>query len=166
MKIGAWTHLAALGITALVALGGFNAAYAITNGQPDGDAHPYVGIVVTYDDQGNVAFMASGVLLSPTVFLTAAHVIYMGGDDPTKVRIFVDEEPSLVPADGIEVSEFYTHPGFRLGYHGQAQPGWLARTFRRPAQPEPKPRRCEWESDKAGGRVRRRLENRRYELSG
>ena len=52
-------------------------ASAITNGQPDGDAHPYVGLLV-FDvyipDVGNVpAWRCSGSLIAPDVVLTAAH---------------------------------------------------------------------------------------------
>lgn len=56
-------------------------AYAITNGRPDGNAHPYVGLAVfdawVLDEEGNPviapAWRCSGTLLSPTVFLTAGH---------------------------------------------------------------------------------------------
>jgi len=47
-------------------------AFAITNGQPDGDAHPYVGLVV-FDDEEGPAWRCSASLLSPTVLLTAGH---------------------------------------------------------------------------------------------
>lgn len=42
-------------------------AGAIVNGSFDGDAHPYVGIAVAKDD------FCSGVLVSPTLFITAGH---------------------------------------------------------------------------------------------
>lgn len=49
-------------------------AGAITNGGPDGNAHPFVGGLlapVAYSDGTWIA--CSGTLISPTVFLTAAH---------------------------------------------------------------------------------------------
>ncbi len=46
---------------------------AITNGQPDGNAHPYVGLMVAIDKDGVPQWRCSGSLLSPTVFLTACH---------------------------------------------------------------------------------------------
>ena len=46
---------------------------AITNGQPDGNAHPYVGLMVAIDEDGVPQWRCSGSLLSPTVFLTAGH---------------------------------------------------------------------------------------------
>src|SRR5262249_36359142 len=48
--------------------------HAITNGQLDGTAHPYVGIFLTAD----TGSACSGSLISPTVFLTAAHCVTEG----------------------------------------------------------------------------------------
>ena len=57
-------------VAALATAGG---ALAISNGTPDGDAHPYVGLVRLYDEDGVSLGRCSGALLSPTVFLTAGH---------------------------------------------------------------------------------------------
>jgi secreted trypsin-like serine protease len=58
--------------TALVVLLGCGEALAITYGQPDGNRHPNVGALVgTFD--GQTRPYCSGTLISPTVFLTAAH---------------------------------------------------------------------------------------------
>ena len=48
-------------------------ATAITNGELDGNGHPYVGIMIAQDDDGNPMWRCSGTLLSPKVFLTAGH---------------------------------------------------------------------------------------------
>jgi hypothetical protein len=56
-----------------VALGGVASAPAITHGQPDGDEHQYVGLMVALDKEGVPQWRCSGSLLSPTVFLTAGH---------------------------------------------------------------------------------------------
>lgn len=52
-------------------------ASAVTDGEPDGGQHPYVGIVVFYsqDADGTLVpeWRCSGTILSPTVFLTAGH---------------------------------------------------------------------------------------------
>ena len=42
-------------------------------GEPDGTAHPYVGLVVFYDADGNPLWRCTGTLLSRTVLLTAGH---------------------------------------------------------------------------------------------
>ena len=47
---------------------------AITFGERDGDAHPYVGLLVVEDVSGDF-FICSGTLIAPTVFLTAAHCV-------------------------------------------------------------------------------------------
>lgn len=46
---------------------------AITYGQPDGDAHPQVGLVVFLDAGNHPLWRCSGTLLSSTVLLTAGH---------------------------------------------------------------------------------------------
>jgi V8-like Glu-specific endopeptidase len=46
---------------------------AITDGEPDNNRHPYVGLMVAFDDDGNRLWRCSGTLVSPTVFLTAGH---------------------------------------------------------------------------------------------
>jgi len=46
---------------------------AITDGELDGNGHPFVGLMVAQDADGNPLWRCSGTLLSPTVFLTAGH---------------------------------------------------------------------------------------------
>ncbi|MBN2258207.1 MAG: trypsin-like serine protease [Anaerolineaceae bacterium] len=48
-------------------------AAAISDGEPDGDGHPFVGLMVAQDADGNPLWRCSGTLISPTVFLTAGH---------------------------------------------------------------------------------------------
>lgn len=49
-------------------------AYAIINGQPDGNRHPNVGALVSPTQYSDGTWLyCSGTLISPTVFLTAAH---------------------------------------------------------------------------------------------
>jgi V8-like Glu-specific endopeptidase len=45
----------------------------ITNGVLDGNGHPYVGLMVAQDADGEPLWRCSGTLLSPTLFLTAGH---------------------------------------------------------------------------------------------
>ena len=51
-------------------------AGAVLYGSPDGNAHPYVGIVRFFDDEGNYLWRCSGTLISSTVFLTAGHCVF------------------------------------------------------------------------------------------
>jgi hypothetical protein len=45
----------------------------VTNGQPDGSRHPYVGTVIQFIPNTNLISICSGAALSSTRFLTAAH---------------------------------------------------------------------------------------------
>ena len=56
----------------LLGLGAAAPAGAITDGVPDGDAHPEVGLMVAYVD-GVPSWRCSGTLISPTVYVTAGH---------------------------------------------------------------------------------------------
>lgn len=49
-------------------------ADAITNGELDGNGHPYVGLMVFQLEDGR--FRCSGALISPTKFLTAGHCTF------------------------------------------------------------------------------------------
>jgi hypothetical protein len=62
----------AVSVLALLALS-WSPAAAITDGELDGDGHPYVGLMVAHDAEGNPLWRCSGTLLSATLFLTAGH---------------------------------------------------------------------------------------------
>ncbi len=57
---------------AALLLGAAPPAHAVTDGMLDGNAHPYVGLLV-FDVDGSPAWRCSGTLLSPTILLTAGH---------------------------------------------------------------------------------------------
>jgi V8-like Glu-specific endopeptidase len=63
----------ALLLAAVLILSTFGMAGAITDGELDGDGHPYVGIMVAQDAGGNPMWRCSGTLISENVFLTAGH---------------------------------------------------------------------------------------------
>ncbi len=77
---------------------------AITNGVPDGDAHPYVGTAVSGD------VFCSGTLLSSTVFLTAGHCTddFAASGRPTYVTVDPNASPTSVYVTGVP----HTEPGF------------------------------------------------------
>jgi hypothetical protein len=105
-------------------LGSVGIASAITNGEPDGDNHPYVGILV-FDvyvpDVGNVpAWRCSGALIAPDVVLTAGHCT----DGAVAARVWFDEDvtydnipfplyPYGGPGSGAIEGTPYTNPKFR-----------------------------------------------------
>ena len=71
----------------VLAFGLASVAYAITNGQPDGENHPYVGILV-FDDEYGPAWRCSGALIAPNVVLTAGHCT----DGAVGARVWFDEK--------------------------------------------------------------------------
>jgi hypothetical protein len=71
-----------------LALATVGVASAITNGQPDGDNHPYVGLLVFDDAPGHPAWRCSGSLIAPNVVLTAGHCT----DGAVAARVWFDED--------------------------------------------------------------------------
>jgi len=70
-----------IGLAALAALALAAPAAAITNGTVDGNQHPNVGgLVAAHAYSDGTWLYCSGTLISPTVFLTAAHCAEGGGD--------------------------------------------------------------------------------------
>jgi hypothetical protein len=70
---GKMRKTAILGIVAILLFVMVNPAAAATNGQPDGTNHPYVGLVLFYDNTMTPIWRCSGTLISPTVLVTAGH---------------------------------------------------------------------------------------------
>jgi hypothetical protein len=84
-------------------------ASAITYGTPDGDAHPYVGLVVFYDASGKPLWRCSGTLIAPTVFLTAGHCTF----DTASAQVWFDPAaPAGYPVTGGVTGTPYAHPGY------------------------------------------------------
>jgi secreted trypsin-like serine protease len=83
-------------------------ASAITYGSPDGDAHPNVGGLVApvaYSD--GTWIYCSGTLISPTVFLTAAHC-----GDAAVERVRVTFDKAYVDGDQVYAGTFYANPAY------------------------------------------------------
>lgn len=107
-------HKALAAVVAALALIGLSAApaQAITDGVPDGDGHPEVGLMVAFVD-GAPAWRCSGTLISPTVYLTAGHCTF-GADH---VELWFDDDVTDAAAHGYpttgEVSGTpYVHPQY------------------------------------------------------
>lgn len=84
-------------------------AYAILNGEPDGNAHPYVGFV-RFAGPGPSP-TCSGTAISEHRFVTAAHCFPPG----LPVRItFVEDARTATPADWF-FGTFVPHPGWCAG---------------------------------------------------
>jgi hypothetical protein len=96
---------------------------AVTNGQPDGNNHPYVGLAIQFipDMPGFVTF-CSGSALSTTVFLTAAHCF----DPDLPVLVTYKTAPPFNLAADFTVGEFHPHPDWCTGC-GPGLPGFDTR---------------------------------------
>jgi hypothetical protein len=81
----------------------------VTNGQPDGNAHPYVGLAIQAAPGGGF-FVCSGSALSETVFLTAAHCF----DPELPVLVSYKSAPPFTAAD-FTVGSFHPHPDWCIG---------------------------------------------------
>jgi hypothetical protein len=88
---------------------------AITDGELDGDRHPYVGLMVAQNADGQPMWRCSGTLLSPTLFLTAGHCT----ETPAAhVEIWFDSDvESGIPGNGYPFTGDvggtpHTHPNY------------------------------------------------------
>lgn len=61
---------------------------AITGNYVEDTEHPFVGLVVFYDEEGAFSHRCSGSLLTPTVFLTAGHCT----DGATTARVYFQQD--------------------------------------------------------------------------
>jgi hypothetical protein len=119
-----------LALTLLIA----GTALAITNGQPDGDDHPYIGLLVFDYAPDSPGWRCSGALIAPNVVLTAGHCT----DGAVAARIWFDEDVTydnypfpLYPFGGsgsgaIEGTPF-TNPDYGAGDLGNGLPGFSKR---------------------------------------
>ena len=92
-------------VVAVAVLACAGAASAITYGQPDGDRHPNVGALVGEFDGGRYPY-CSGTLVSPTVFLTAAHC------DIGEERVSVTFDSEYSAGSTLYAGTFYGHPRY------------------------------------------------------
>ena len=118
--------------TLVLLLGTAGIAAAVTNGQPDGDNHPYVGLLV-FDaidpETGDPvpAWRCSGALIAPNVVLTAGHCT----DGAVAARVWFDEDVQSnteYPFSGATSYDGtpYTNPDFCIGC-GNGLPGFALR---------------------------------------
>jgi len=90
-------------------------AGAVIGGTPDRDAHPYVGFA--YNPTTDT--ICSGSLISPTLFVTAAHCVAGDGD-----FVFVTTHPEAIPGHPSFVPGIaHVHPDFCMGC-GNGLPGF------------------------------------------
>jgi hypothetical protein len=86
----------------------------VTNGRPDGNGHPYVGIALQAAPGGGF-FVCSGSFLSPTKFLTAAHCF----DEHALALVAPQNQPTFFVVPGV----VHNNPDWCLGC-GSGLPGF------------------------------------------
>jgi hypothetical protein len=90
-------------------------ASAVTDGELDGNGHPYVGLMVAQDADGTPLWRCSGTLLSARLFLTAGHCTEAPA---AHIEIWFDADvESGIPANGYPFDGDvggtpYTHPSY------------------------------------------------------
>jgi hypothetical protein len=101
------TALAALAFAILAAVPLAAPASAITGGEPDGNGHPNVGLILFYDSEGR--WRCSATLVSPTVLVTAAHCTTgtLGSTLVTFDSVIAETAPSPF-APAADVTQGYT----------------------------------------------------------
>ena len=101
-----------------LALGAVGIAYAVTDGELDGEGHPHV-VLLRMDVGGVPTYRCSGTLLSPTVLLTAGHCTSNYPDEPyTGMRVFTESDvengdntyPTCDGGNCVEAAAWYAHP--------------------------------------------------------
>lgn len=75
-------------------------AVAITNNWVNDFEHPFVGLVVFYDANGNFSHRCSGSLVTPTKFVTAGHCT--AGTSSARVYFQQDAGANFNPATGVD----------------------------------------------------------------
>jgi hypothetical protein len=109
-----------IGVTLVLSLGIVGIASAITNGQPDGGRHPYVGLLVFDSAPGQPAWRCSGSLIAPNLVLTAGHCT----DGAVAARVWFDEDVTFAnvpfplypfggPGSGAIEGTPHTNPKYR-----------------------------------------------------
>jgi Trypsin len=94
-------------------------AMAVTNGQPDGNGHPYVGVMIQFIPGTDFVSVCSGSALSSTRFLTAAHC----ADPALPVFVSYKTEPPFSFATDFTQGTFHPDPDWCIGC-GHGLPGF------------------------------------------
>jgi hypothetical protein len=109
--------IGALAVAALLAV--VAPAMGVTNGQPDGNRHPYVGVMIQFIPGTNFVSVCSGSALSATRFLTAAHC----ADPSLPVFVTYKNSPPFSLATDFTQGTFHPHPDWCIGC-GPGLPGF------------------------------------------
>jgi Trypsin len=99
-------------VACALALGLAPAGAVTKNYVPDFE-HPFVGLVVFYDDEGEFMWRCSGSLLSPTVFLTAGHCTDQDAEEsPASARVYFQQDAGAHYDPATELDPVTGYPDF------------------------------------------------------
>jgi V8-like Glu-specific endopeptidase len=107
----------AIALSATLLLSTASVSVAVTDGEPDGDNHPQV-VLILMEVGGEPMYRCSGTLLSPTVVLTAGHCTNNYPDAPfTGMRVFTesdvqngDNDYPYAGPNAVEAADWAAHP--------------------------------------------------------
>jgi Trypsin len=112
--------LSVLTMTLVLLFAPMSSVNAITNGQPDGNGHPYVGVAIQFiPDMPGFVNVCSGSALSETKFLTAAHCF----DASRPVYVSYKSAPPFSLKKDFTEGTFHPNPDWCLGC-GAGLPGF------------------------------------------
>ena len=86
---------------------------AITGNFVEDFEHPYVGLAVFYDDDGEFLWRCSGSLLTPTVLLTAGHCTDQDAEEsPASARVYFQQDAGANYDPATELDPVTGYPDF------------------------------------------------------
>ncbi len=119
--------LTLLAVTILLLIAAWPAA-AISYGEPDGNAHPFVGSMVLRVPGAGLFQVCSGTLITEDVFLTASHCTifldsYLAGHPGAELLVTFD--PTINDSSTFYTGQWFTNPEF-VTNHDASDPGDIA----------------------------------------
>jgi len=120
-------------IALIMSIAMINTAYAIKYGQPDGNGHPYVCYIATWNGTAPYCYIGTGALIAQNVVLTAGHITN-DFDGTTITEAYVSFAPTAswpppfwggTGSDWIEVLVLRTHPDYTIGEGTKGLTDWI-----------------------------------------
>lgn len=109
-----YTKITVIGVVATVLMLIITPVSAITFGEPDGNRHPNVGLMLAdVRGDGTLSLGCSGTLISSTVYLTAAHcTAFLSRLGIGRSWVTFDSEYDPQTSELIPIAGVFTHPDF------------------------------------------------------